>query len=66
MSEWINVKERLPKHKEHIISVRRSYPAFYHLGFYEGPPREDEDMFEFWMPIPEPPQDMEDYASKSR
>ena len=52
--EWINIKSRLPEIGEFIVAVRHPYPSFYWLGFYSGVPNEDEDMFDIWIPLPEP------------
>lgn len=52
---WISVKKGFPPIGQFVAAIRLPWPSFYWMGKYEGVPKEDEDMFDYWMPLPEAP-----------
>ncbi len=63
MSEWISVKERLPKEEGAYLTWDDEDPAIW--GFYEGkwchpasysPLDPDCSVVTHWMPLPDPPK----------
>lgn len=58
--EWINVKDKEPGPLQFILAFRSPYPSYYWMGFYAGIGcREEEEMFDWWMELPEPPKEKE-------
>lgn len=68
MSEWISVKDRLPKYFVSVLvhipgekplpTVREGYLANdgnWYTGYYKREP----DEITRWMPVPEPPEEVE-------
>lgn len=58
MSEWISVKDGLPKYNDRVIFFNGEYVEFgvYHRDFTDF---EDciHDEVTHWMPLPEPPKE---------
>lgn len=59
--EWIPTKYQLPNLGDWIAVYRIHYPSFYWIGRYITPMEyeEQEDHFDYWILIPEPPELLE-------
>lgn len=55
--EWFKWADKQPKIGQSIVTFRSPYPSSYWLGFYIGPPNSEDDMFDFWYPVPVIPKD---------
>lgn len=53
--DWIKFSETPPKIGMFIAAIRIPYPAYYWIGLYKGVPEEDEDLFDYWLELPEFP-----------
>lgn len=65
MSEWISVKDRLPKNNSHVIAYDEGYKMVWPSHYMDATFYEETDLPYFtyhvnwWMPLPEPPKDGE-------
>lgn len=61
MAEWINVDERLPKPYERVLTYRKGYAidAETYKGITWSWDAEAITPVTHWMPLPEPPKEVE-------
>lgn len=55
--EWIKCSERSPDPGMFIAGFRKSWPAFYWIGTVTDETKEQEDMIEYWIELPEFPKE---------
>ena len=53
--EWIKFSERSPDIGMFIAAIRIPFPEYYWIGLYKGVPNEDEDLFDYWLELPQFP-----------
>ena len=55
--KWHKFKDLKPANGDYIAMVRKRYPAFYWIGFYDDKPCEEEDEPDYWLKLPELPKE---------